>query len=89
MSYLTQAEYDAKVSAGEIDEDTYYYTTIEESYVTESKFNEKIAKVNDSIGAANKAVTDMQAQITALLETIDTLKSRLDVLEGNTEEPSE
>ena len=91
--YLTQAEYDALVSSGELDSDTYYYTNNEEIYVTKTEFDSKNTQLNNSIKAANTVINDLTSKVTQLesqmlelLETIESLKSRLDILEAPSNE---
>ena len=96
ITYLTQVEYDALVESGELDPDTYYYTTNEEIYVTKTDFDAKVTQLNTQIKAANTAINmlsttvqEMQTTIETLLSTIDTLQNRLDALEGTHEEGTE
>ena len=90
--YLTQAEYDALESSGELDSDTYYYTTNEEVYVTKTEFNTKTTQLNTYIQAISNTVTELsntmqqqQTTIETLLLEIESLKGRLEVLEGTSE----
>ena len=90
LQYLTQQQYDEKVKNGDIDENTYYYTTNEESYVTASGLKEKTDTINESISGINGAIASLQTAITsiensikALSESIESINSRLSVLEGS------
>lgn len=65
--YLSQAQYDA-LKDEEKDSSTYYYTTSEEIYVTQSKLEEKFSALNESI--------------TALSNSLAAINSRLDALEN-------
>ena len=94
--YLTQAEYDALESSGELDSDTYYYTTNEEVYVTKTEFNTKTSQLNTYIQATSSSVTELsntiqqqQVTIETLLSEIESLKGRLEVLEGTSKDDTE
>ena len=65
--YLSQAQYDA-LKDEEKDSSTYYYTTSEEIYVTQSKLEEKFSALSESI--------------TALSNSLGVINSRLDALEN-------
>lgn len=92
IKYLTQAEYDTLVNSGQIDPDTYYYTTNEEIYVTKTEFDTKITQVNTSIKALselntsnNTSIASMQSQIQTLLDAVAALEAKVAALEGSTE----
>lgn len=80
--YLTQAEYDA-LDSSEIDNNAYYYTTDEDTYVTRTAFDDKIAQLNTTIIA-------LQKQVKQLVDTAEALKARIDILEnGSDDNPAE
>ena len=92
IEYLSQEQYDEMVKTDRIDEETYYFTTDSESYVTQSMLQNKLKDINTSISAANKEITDqqtiisnLQTSIDGLLATINELNERLSALEGTTQ----
>ena len=83
--YLTQAEYDA-LDSSEIDKDAYYYTTNDDTYVTRTAFDTKLAQLNTTISAQSSLILDLQKQIEQLIETVEALKVRVDILENGSDD---
>ena len=70
IMYLTQTEYDALETSGELDPDVYYYTTNEEVYITKSEFDQKIEQLNSTI-------INLQTQLQGLSNRITTLENSI------------
>lgn len=66
IEYLTQTQYDALAKEGTLDESTYYYTTSEEIYVTQSKLEEKFISLNSSIDALSASIIAIQSRLDSL-----------------------
>ena len=70
IMYLTQTEYEALETSGELDPDVYYYTTNEEVYITKSEFDQKIEQLNSTI-------INLQTQLQGLSNRITTLENSI------------
>ena len=69
--YLTQTEYEALETSGELDPDVYYYTTNEEVYVTKSELDQKINQLNSNITILQTKLQELSDRITTLEGSIN------------------
>ena len=71
IMYLTQTEYEALETSGELDPDVYYYTTNEEVYVTKSELDQKIDQLNSNITILQTRLQELSDRITTLEGSIN------------------
>ena len=71
IMYLTQTEYEALETSGELDPDVYYYTTNEEVYVTKSELDQKIDQLNSNITILQTRLQELSDRIKTLEDSIN------------------
>ena len=67
IKYLSQSEYDSLENK---DENVYYYTTNEETYITKTEFDNKIESINSSIQNLTLLINQLQNDITDKLNQL-------------------